>query len=379
MAFAMGATRRRTQPEKRRDLSIRVPKQERAPASANILLLKSPLGKARAPVYDLPRGDYVYGRKVDKQFEDSAALATQGYFNAPPAIKPPVQLFDYVTVNRAAIKQGVVTAKGNAAFRQSHPVYLRTGEHSKMRMEQSRRAGLPNDRNPWHTYGKPSDMCTPVGALLTDVFSRDWLEEQQRKEEQRADRERQRKSKSKMMAKMLQPRPPPRRKPAVEKDPSELYKMKRFTTVNRKVDTHWAKNEDNAYNRIAAERAAALAAKATAAEKAGKSRRKAETAATPEATGRTGDGENAARQPEGQIAEDGERTAAEVDGGQTTHLNAGSSPSLTNGHRHPGSRRNQDSAKRANPIEAYLQPAAGKPNDVSWNVQHGVNMLCWNI
>ncbi|KAG5461235.1 MAG: hypothetical protein BJ554DRAFT_6603, partial [Olpidium bornovanus] len=289
-----------------------------------------------------------------------------------------------------AAKQGITSAKGVREFHKSHPVFLKTGgDHRscKVRAEQPRRGGggkLPSDRDPSYTYGKPTNSSTPVRALLTDVFTQEWAEQQRAKRERREERERARRQRPRMMAKMLQRRPQPKRKSAVEAEPSALFRMKRFADVARRVQTRWpAGEEDSAYGRIAAE--------ARGRRKAAREAEKGTPAAPPPQPPAA-----ALEEKVGGPPLEGERESRE----QTAAASCSAAASAAERHRaeqvsakpepeqlhqqQPQQRRPRTTASgdaasaAALAAAAYRQRPAGKPNEMSWNVREGISILCWD-
>lgn len=234
---------------------------ERPPAYMNILLLKSEIGKARPPVYDLPGPDHAYGCCVDRR--DNAASV--GVNTAEPgkqgtlatanvrAQKSKMEKLpaDYVRLNKAAAKDGVVTPAQTAAYRREYPQLVKVGKRAgsvtvsadgtrvavagQVLIQMKSKAKLPSDSNPAFIYGKPTRPSTPVAKLVSGIFASQ-VQAEQRERGKKVDDELHHR-RPKVSAKLVRPACADSRKADTEHRSASTFKMKRFAEIGPRVVT----------------------------------------------------------------------------------------------------------------------------------------------
>ncbi|KAL2912292.1 hypothetical protein HK105_208207 [Polyrhizophydium stewartii] len=250
----------------------------------NPLLVKFAVGKTRPTVYDLPGGDHVYGKRIERDPLENAATVVQ-HWNVKATSKHAIPALDYITMNRNSAKQGIISPRSIREFRKSNPVRVKVGDHTLYgggggsgissnngRTDvdggglQRARGPLPSDSNPNFTYGKPTRPSTPVAKLMTDLYQREWLEQVERKQMEKTQLDKvrgwrnvracdeataadgdwclargvQEKAVKKMNSKTAVPRQQalPKPKSALDKDPKTLFKMSKFQKVAPKIVSH---------------------------------------------------------------------------------------------------------------------------------------------
>ncbi|KAJ3333845.1 hypothetical protein HDU76_002566 [Blyttiomyces sp. JEL0837] len=103
---------------------------------------------------------------------------------------------------------------------------------------------LPHEKDPNFTYGEPTRPSTPVARLMTDVYQREWIEEHDRKVQDKQSREKE-KAKSKQTKTVTPVKVTIPKKQ--DQDPKTLFKMSKFQTASPKI-TSWRPADDKALN-----------------------------------------------------------------------------------------------------------------------------------
>ncbi|KAJ3105079.1 hypothetical protein HDU97_008483 [Phlyctochytrium planicorne] len=218
--------------------------------SNNPLLVRDTVGKPRPTVYDLPASDHVYGKKVERNPEETAAQVLQ-HWNVKAKSKHAIPALDYITMNRNTAKQGINSPKEIREYRKSHPVRMKVGDNevyaklntatngeTSAELRKQRLIGpLPSDHNRDFAYGKPTRPSTPVSRLMTDTYQRDWIEEQEKRAKERdlVERERAKRKQTKTVtpAKVSLPK----KALMIDKDPKSLFKLSKFQKVEPKISS----------------------------------------------------------------------------------------------------------------------------------------------
>ncbi|KAJ3334158.1 hypothetical protein HDU76_008620 [Blyttiomyces sp. JEL0837] len=237
-----------------------------AAISNNPLLVKDSVGKSRPTVYDLPGQNHVYGKKVERNPEECAAQVLQNW-NVKAKSKHAVPALDYISMNRNTAKQGISSPSEIRQYRKSHPIRMKIGESNISRglnganggsnngdaltsaeIRKQRLLGpLPHEKDPNFTYGEPTRPSTPVALLMTDVYQREWIEEQERRVQEKQTREKE-KAKTKQTKTVTPAKVPlPKKQVLVDKDPKTLFKMSKFKSAGPKI-TSWRTSDDPALN-----------------------------------------------------------------------------------------------------------------------------------
>ncbi|KAJ3126795.1 hypothetical protein HK098_007088 [Nowakowskiella sp. JEL0407] len=227
----------------------------------NPLLVKDLVGKTRPTVYDLPDSSHVYGKKIERNPEECAATVLHKWHikSNPKSTSASSAALDYIAMNRSSTKLKIVDASLVREFRKSHPIRVKVGDHSRSNpsngnaaqaettaewLKRRCRGNLPSDSDPYFSYGQPTRPSTPVAKLMTDTFQREWIEEQQKAENERNKLEKQKRKQTKPH--LIKPHQPPARPkfvPIAERDVSNLFKMSKFKSVDPKI-TCWRENDD---------------------------------------------------------------------------------------------------------------------------------------
>ncbi|KAJ1558445.1 hypothetical protein HK405_013669 [Cladochytrium tenue] len=276
-----------------------------AAISNNPLLVKDGVGKGRPSVYDLPADDHVYGKRVERNPDECAAKVLHTW-NVRAKSKNAVPALDYVAMNRNSARQGVGRPDEIREFRRQHPVRLRVGDAgaeaaslSSSSASSAAAAGarrrfadpLPHDRDPEFTYGKPTRPSTPVACLMTDIYQREWVKDQEKKATERQEREKEKAKKKHTTTVTPAKVPLPKKILLVDKDPYTLFKLSRFARAGPRIDS-WRAPDDPAFESLRDAAAAAALSRAAVAEGPSRASRPPRTTATARSPGRVNIGGN---------------------------------------------------------------------------------------
>ncbi|KAJ3187630.1 hypothetical protein HK101_009286 [Irineochytrium annulatum] len=240
---------------------------------ANPLLVRDEVGKARPSVFDLPGQHHIYGKLIERDPEETTAQVLQ-HWNVRASTQKTVAALDYVTMNRQTVRQKIISPKEVREYHQSHAVRVKPessglssrglasgsvdgiGKEGGMREGGGRVGGgpLPSDGNKDFTYGKPTRPSTPVKKLMSDVYQREWIEEQELKAKEQEDldkiimhiyspvtQEKTRRKHNKIVA--PKPRYVPKKVTLPEKDTKTLFKLSKFQEVPPKISC-WREDGD---------------------------------------------------------------------------------------------------------------------------------------
>ncbi|KAJ3209010.1 hypothetical protein HDU67_006425 [Dinochytrium kinnereticum] len=216
----------------------------------NPLLVRDSVGKTRPSVFDLPGSEHVYGKKVERNPEETAAQVLQ-HWNVKATSKHAIPALDYITMNRNTAKQGINSPKDIREYRKSHPVRMKVGDNevyaklntatngeTSAELRRQRLIGpLPSDYDKGFAYGKPTRPSTPVARLMTDAYQREWIEDQEKREKERetSERERAKRKQNKTItpAKVALPK----KVLLIDKDPKDLFKLSKFQKAQPKISS----------------------------------------------------------------------------------------------------------------------------------------------
>ncbi|KAJ3118974.1 hypothetical protein HDU96_005211 [Phlyctochytrium bullatum] len=212
----------------------------------NPLLVRDSVGKGRPSVYTLPAPEHVYGKRVERNPEETAAKVLT-HWNVKASSKHAVPALDYITMNRNATKQGLDDPKAIRMYRKEHPVRMKVGDNAvyakltngetSAELRRQRLVGpLPSDGNKEFAYGKPTRPSTPVACLMTDVYQRQWVEEQEKRAKEREVIEKERAKRKQTKTVTPAKVPLPKKILLVDKDPKTLFKLSKFTHAQPKID-----------------------------------------------------------------------------------------------------------------------------------------------
>ncbi|KNC98380.1 uncharacterized protein SPPG_06087 [Spizellomyces punctatus DAOM BR117] len=223
-------------------------------ATTNVLLVKDYVGKTRPSVYSLPGLNHVYGKRVERDPNESTATVLQ-HWHVRALSKDSAPALDYIAMNRNSAKQGIINPKAIRTYRKLHPVHVGTEEHHLGGLKTMnggnalyRKAPLPSDHDQWFTYGKPTRPSTPVAALMTDKYQREWLEQQEANEKTSLPKVKAKKKKQVNSVQQRSQKAAPLTTLSIaERDPWSLWKMSRFQKVPADINS-WRSKDDPAMN-----------------------------------------------------------------------------------------------------------------------------------
>mmetsp|Transcript_3521 Transcript_3521/g.5968 ORF Transcript_3521/g.5968 Transcript_3521/m.5968 type:complete len:244 (-) Transcript_3521:310-1041(-) len=212
---------------------------QRSSQHVNCLLRKSELGKVKAITTALPPDDFAYGISRARDQEGAREVTFKWVTHKPnPDAKPGP---DFKAMNSLAVHNEVIKAKDQRDFRLANPRSLKQG----IIKNKSDQDPLPSDYNTEHTYGRQSCHRTleefrqtgptpHMKNIVQGSFQHDWIHKNMMKDESIAHKQR---------------RLPPQTTKASEGhalktktllDPQEkdMWKMKKFTNVQPKVNSN---------------------------------------------------------------------------------------------------------------------------------------------
>ncbi|XP_029776900.1 cilia- and flagella-associated protein 77 [Suricata suricatta] len=137
----------------------------------NPLIVKAELGKSREQSGTLPGIDFNYGlytRGLDGGVP--AAIGHWNVFRQQPT-RPQELTRDYITMNRGAVRAGLVTARENFLYRQLHDIRISDQDDQRTKKEAP---SLPPDL----TFGVVARPSTPFFDLLQHRYQQLWVQEQ---------------------------------------------------------------------------------------------------------------------------------------------------------------------------------------------------------
>ncbi|XP_059849773.1 cilia- and flagella-associated protein 77 [Hypanus sabinus] len=134
----------------------------------NPLLIKSELGKPKRNGTKLPGPNYVYGT-YHRVFDGGVPAAIGQWRSTQPKAQAKLQKLkrNFATLNKAAIKAGLVTPREIYQFRATHDIGNITHK------EEKKEPVLPDI-----THGMSTRPSTPMFDLLENKFQQKWIEEQ---------------------------------------------------------------------------------------------------------------------------------------------------------------------------------------------------------
>lgn len=191
-------------------------------------------------------------------------------------------------MNRNSAKQGL--KKQIRAYRKLHPIRIHVADHHRADGTLGKKAPLPSDNDITFTYGKPTRLAvlcsvpvslwphanafflaysrpsTPVGALMTDKYQREWLEQQEKKVKENSKKNvlkvsinfsrapplgikpsansvPQKKPKYPSSSPNERPGKPVKIQPIALRDPATLWKLPKFTRTPAHLDTYRRKDD----------------------------------------------------------------------------------------------------------------------------------------
>lgn len=224
----------------------------------NPLLVKSEVGQHKESGHDLPPESFVYGVKTERKPNDCAAQVLQSWHNLEKQLEGyhGKEAADYVAMNREGAKAGVCNAKEVKAYREGHLITIKHVLLSTSK-DLKKPYRLPSDSKPNFSYGLPTRPSSPVSKVLNGQYAREWeLLQKSRSEEEKLQtqklKERQLQSNYNAVHGFHEhsanggaleeceqaPKQTGSRYMILERDPKQLFQMKRFKSVPAKVTAY---------------------------------------------------------------------------------------------------------------------------------------------
>ncbi|KAM4665009.1 cilia- and flagella-associated protein 77 isoform 2-T2 [Discoglossus pictus] len=182
------------------------------------------LGKIKTRCYTVPGPNFTYG--MNSNMKEGGVAEATGHWDTVASI-PRVIILEphYVSLNREAVKSGMVTAGENYIYRKSHHIWRKPREG----VLKDVRVRLP----PNMTFGIPSRPSTPIYDLLENKFQHLWVE-QQRQITQNIRKKQLEKYKS---GKIQDTRTTLLRRYQPPEEPTPLWQLPRFQKIGPHLDT----------------------------------------------------------------------------------------------------------------------------------------------
>ncbi|XP_013878262.1 cilia- and flagella-associated protein 77 isoform X2 [Austrofundulus limnaeus] len=138
------------------------------------LLIKAPLGKARTRGLTLPGPDFTYGTSINSVSNGGVAQVLSSW-NVQPRCEDSTQTLDFVSLNRNAVRSGLITSKELNRYR--HQVGRTTAQN---RASGRHRGGAsrPPPVLPDVTFGVKNRPASPLADLLSYSYAHRWIQEQ---------------------------------------------------------------------------------------------------------------------------------------------------------------------------------------------------------
>lgn len=132
---------------------------------SNPLLVKSQLGTVKSTSYDLPTDfQFTYGMRQERDGLTAGLVIENWAQHTGTKDKLPAR--DFTALNKAAIIDGNLTAKGIRDYTKTHDIRVRVGGEQQQ-------APLPIDANT--CFGKGVRPGTPFEDQLSHAFRYDWV------------------------------------------------------------------------------------------------------------------------------------------------------------------------------------------------------------
>ncbi|KAM4577385.1 cilia- and flagella-associated protein 77 isoform 2-T3 [Odontesthes bonariensis] len=135
------------------------------------LLIKVPLGKARTRGLAVPGPDFTFGTS-SRHLRDGGVAEVLSGWNVQSRPEESTQRPDFVSLNRDAVKSGLVTSKELSQYR-----VWAAAQNQAPRKPEGRASRQPNPV-PDITFGVANRTPSPLADLLSHHYARQWLEDQ---------------------------------------------------------------------------------------------------------------------------------------------------------------------------------------------------------
>ncbi|XP_072242973.1 cilia- and flagella-associated protein 77 [Leuresthes tenuis] len=138
------------------------------------LLIKAPLGKTRSRGLAVPGPDFTFGTS-SRHLRDGGVAEVLSSWNIQSRREESTHRPDFVSLNRDAVKSGLVTSKELSQYRAQ-----RVGATAQNQAPRQREGGASRQLVPVPdiTFGLVNRVPSPLAELLSHQYARQWLDEQ---------------------------------------------------------------------------------------------------------------------------------------------------------------------------------------------------------
>ncbi|CAI5682546.1 unnamed protein product [Oreochromis niloticus] len=135
------------------------------------LLIKAPLGRSRSKGLAAPGPDFTFGTSSNLLRDGGVAEALSSWNVQPRQEESATQLADFVSLNREAVKSGMVTPKELSQYR---------AQRAQSSASELRHGRLPRRRDqvPDITFGVRNRPSSPMSDVLSHQYVQRWLHDQ---------------------------------------------------------------------------------------------------------------------------------------------------------------------------------------------------------
>lgn len=133
------------------------------------LLIKAPLGRSRSKGFAVPGPDFTFGTSSNLLRDGGVAKALSSWSVQPRQEESATRHADFVSLNREAVKSGMVTPKQLSQYRAQ-----------RAQSSAPKRGRLPRcrDQVPDITFGVRNRPSSPMSDVLSHQYAQRWLHDQ---------------------------------------------------------------------------------------------------------------------------------------------------------------------------------------------------------
>lgn len=217
----------------------------------NPLLQKDDIGKARPTCYDLPGGNFAYGRPGNRDVEGAREVSMH-WCGHIASESPRRGAPDFIRLHRKAATAGITTPRDLSHFRREHDISLAVCESVPSQGLNSTPIGsarvgqrviVPSDVIPGFTYGRKCRPSTPIREIISHRFGGKVKNEMQQLGHAAVQRSQQVEIRKIPFTNASRGHASAAKKAVmqVHGDASELFKLSKFIRIPQKVDTNLRK------------------------------------------------------------------------------------------------------------------------------------------
>ncbi|XP_030579482.1 cilia- and flagella-associated protein 77 [Archocentrus centrarchus] len=135
------------------------------------LLIKAPLGRSRSRGLAIPDLGFTFGVSSNSLRDGGVAEALSSWNVQPQQEESAVQVPDFVSLNREAVKSGMVKPKELSQYR---------AQRAQCATSKQRGSRFPQhpDQVPDITFGVRNRPSSPISGLLSHQYAQRWLDDQ---------------------------------------------------------------------------------------------------------------------------------------------------------------------------------------------------------